>query len=398
MQKNKNKPDNTSKIEIIRHKRRMKRLKRGLISMVVLVGIMVFVLTDLGGYAAVMLTDAAESLQLTVSKGDGFPLTNTVENVIQVDDISGSIAVLGDREFSTISPTGAILNTVQHGYANPKITTSDKRVCIYNLGGTELRVESRKKNIGIKTFDNPILLAEYSDNGHLAVITESTTHKAALTVFASGFDDIYSFKIEEDYPIDFAFSSDSKMMALSAITPDNGLLKSTIYLLKRTSNEVVSTISRQGSIPLCTRFLDNKNLLVAYDNIAVVYDAETGAEKFAYNYPDELISVSEQEGKNTVFLFGDNKQITRNTFVVLDNSLQEILKYNINNPAEKAFLTDEYIYVFSAQNVLCYDILLQKATNIKLDEYTLDMIITKQEILVSHNEISVLQGEEEKET
>ncbi|MEG2769882.1 MAG: DUF5711 family protein [Oscillospiraceae bacterium] len=381
---------NTSKIELIRHKRKMKRLRIGAVLVLILTVVLVFCLTNIGSYGLSAISDGFDSAQMAFFKGNGFPVHNTVDEYIDSASISGSIAVLGKKELVIFSPSGAPLSTVQHGYANPKLTASSKKLCVYNQGGTELRIEGRKQEIAIKTFDQPILFAKYAKNSTLAVVTGSSTHKAELTVFTAGGEEIFKFKLVNDYPVGIDFAEDNKTMSLTCVTPDNGQLMSSVYILNTGLEKEKAKTERKNGVPLYTHFLSATRLLVVYDDGAVVYNTKDCAEVANYSFPDKLLAVSRENEQNTGFLFGDEKQPLHNKFVVLDSEFKAIAGKDIPVSASQIFVTRQTVYIFATKEVYAYDFKTQTMQKLSLDGYAVDMLLADVPVYITNTQIDVL--------
>ena len=382
--------NNISRLEKFHHKKRIKRIKQVCIIIAILIFVSIFVYTDLGNAFFTFISDTSETIELNLNKGDGFPVDNIIENYIQSEELSNSIAVLDSQKLLIVSPSGAILNTTPHTYAVPRITVSDKRLCLYNQGGKNMIIKSRQKHIAEKSFEQPIYFAQYSNNGNLAVVTKNEKFKANLTVFASGFEELFTFKLADDYPLNLSFAKDNKTIALGCISSDNGLLKSTTYILNIT-NEDITTVEYSGEIPIYSRFLTNERLLVCFENNACVYNYVTGVTESAYSYPDKLIGISKDNSLNTVFLFGHDKQLQRNVMVLLDDNLKEITKQYLNFMPSNASITEGNIYVYSKEKLISYDLTTFNKEEIPLDNNILDLVCAKDIFVVDNKKINILK-------
>ena len=58
-----------------------------------------------------------------------------------------NVALLTDKEYMLYSAKGRTLQTVQHGYFNPSIKSSSKRILIYDISGTKFMVANKSGTI-----------------------------------------------------------------------------------------------------------------------------------------------------------------------------------------------------------------------------------------------------------
>ena len=70
----------------------------------------------------------------------------------------------------------------QHAFQNATMNTAGKYVLLFN-GGASFRLDTRHKNVYGKSVDNNILSGVVSDNGTVALITESGSYACAIVVY-----------------------------------------------------------------------------------------------------------------------------------------------------------------------------------------------------------------------
>ncbi|MDO5603472.1 MAG: DUF5711 family protein, partial [Oscillospiraceae bacterium] len=209
------------------------------------------------------------------------------------------------------------------------------------------------KELGAKTFDLPVYFAFMAKNGTLGVITQSESHKAELTVLSVGFEEIYQWRSANDYPVRGAFAPNGRDLAVACLTPENGMLSGTIYLLNIGADKEKAKLQRSGSVPLELFWLDGRTLLVLYQDAAVVYNTDTAEEKAVYTYPAPLAAVS-HKGKNTALLFGEESKAAAMHMVVLDDSLQKLGEASPGTAAFGILLTEDKVCLQGTDTVFYY--------------------------------------------
>lgn len=137
-------PDNTIVLPqkrpgISKAKRRKRRRRLGFLAFVLAVAmLMLFYFSGLYLNAAMGLGDLYDTARIALTPGDGFPMDFAMTGFWRAEELgAGGFAALGSKDMAVFSGTGAELRRIQHGYANPGITASDTRVCVYSRGGRD---------------------------------------------------------------------------------------------------------------------------------------------------------------------------------------------------------------------------------------------------------------------
>lgn len=379
---------NTSSILQARRKRRNRRIRLSVV-LCLLLAALLFWLTGMAGSSFTAVSDILESIQMIMLPGEGFPAKMDATNFISVQPISGGIAVLGEKDTVVYTSSGSVLQSFAHGYGQPGLTAGGTRLCVYNRGGTDLKIASRMKELGSKTFDFPIYFAFMAENGTLGVVTQSESHKAELTVLSTGFDQLYQWRSAADYPVRAAFAPNGRDLAVACLSPDKGLLSGMIYLLNIGSEEEKGRLQRSGSVPMELFWLDGRQLLVLYQDAAVLYDTGSGEEAAAYTYPAPLVAVS-HEGKNTAFLFGEESKAAALQLTILDDRLQVLGEASPGVTASGVLLTRDRVYLQGADAVLFYTLQGEKAGEQALTGHPLALVESGRVLAVTAQQLLAL--------
>ncbi|MEG2931513.1 MAG: DUF5711 family protein, partial [Ruthenibacterium sp.] len=220
-QENAQSSGNKNRVAEIRRRRRLRKLRVTVLCVVLTAMVFAYFMGAFGAPLALM-GDVVDSLQISMTPGEGFPVNFTLTGYVTAETLSGGFAALGDRELMVYSAQGNLLRRVPHGYARPCMTSGRSRVCVYSRGDTELTVESRTRNLFTRTFENPILLAEMSRNGTLAVFT-----KKQLEVFDPLFESIWTWNNVSELPLAMAFGNDNKTLAVASLYSGGGAVGTT---------------------------------------------------------------------------------------------------------------------------------------------------------------------------
>ncbi|MEG0769630.1 MAG: DUF5711 family protein [Ruthenibacterium sp.] len=362
----------------------MRKLRVTVVCIVLTAMIFAYFMGAFGAPLALM-GDMVDSLKISMMPGAGFPVDFTLTGYITADTLSGGFVALGDRELMIYSSHGNLLRRIPHGYARPCMTAGSSRVCIYSRGDTELTVESRTRNLVTRTFDNPILLAEMSENGMLAVFT-----KNQLEVFDPLFESIWTWNNVSELPLAMAFGDDNKKLAVASLSASGGAIGTTLHFFSTRSEKEQATVTVPDGVPVKMQYRGGR-LLVIYDSFAALYSA-SGQEVARYDYGvRQLQSASVDSAGRTALLFGAQHYPGITGFVTLDASLTEMGTASVRSNVNSIAMADKTVYILANGAVLHYALTGELIEKLPMDTKPLAVLDAKDPLLVTAKSVSALK-------
>ena len=284
--------NNPKDIDIVSLRRKRKRRRQ-------LTKFMVFLIVATLGFTAYIKIDdwfpklegigsrfqSVKSNNNELTEGN-FPLSISGGIDYQVGELNGYLAILSDAYLYIYNQDGELYDERQHAYANPMLQTADKKVLIYESGGNNFRVDSRRKNLYNKKLDNTIMFARISSSGNVAVISTSDTYVCKLTVFDEEGVEIYSRNCVERV-IDVSFSYDEKGCVLATTDALNGKLISKLIGISFDSKEDKWTSDSIDT--LCLKTYCDKNGIFVIGETKCAYYNDKGQQEMNYDYPSTLV-------------------------------------------------------------------------------------------------------------
>jgi len=205
----------------------------------------------------------------------------------QVGNLNDYLAILSDAYLYIYEQDGELYDERQHAYANAMLQTAEKKVLIYESGGYNFRVDSRRKNLYSQKLDETILFARISENGNTAVVTNSENYVCRLIVFDESGDEIYSRNCVERV-VDLAFNEDGTGCILSTSNAKDGQLVTNLISVSFDSKEDKWTSENFNGLCLKT-YYDENGIFIIGDNRCAYYNKD-GVQQVAYDYPSQLVS------------------------------------------------------------------------------------------------------------
>lgn len=338
-------------LEQARQRARNKRIRRTVVLLVLLTGIVLFA-TGLVGSSVAMAKDFIDTARIALLPGAGWPQQTGVSEVTQVESLTGSFVELGKEGCVVYSRSGKKLNSIQSGYARPALAAGKNRFVLYNRSGNELRVESRTQNLYTKQLENSIFLCAMADNGNLAVVTEDVSAMAELLIYNSNMEQVLSWSMSSNdgTPLRMAFSPDGRKLAAAAVTAGGGQMMTNLYLVNLASGDPVS-LANQSGVPQWLGWTSASTILAVYDSRAVLYNAG-GGERAAYEFAgNTLKDISVDAAGNVALLLGSGQL---HQAVLLDKSLNVQFSGTVSS-ANSIVRAGSLFYLLSDSGVECYN-------------------------------------------
>ncbi len=151
------------------------------------------------------------------------------------DSVSEYVAV-NDRVLR-YSPDGAVLLqsdmeeevwNESFNLTQPILEISSDAVAIYDKRGTEIHVYNMEEKLGSFITNSPILFARVAANGNVAAAVEDGDGTEIIYYTSTGEEiaAISPSRTKYGYPLSMAVSEDGKMLTVSYVTTDNGVIGS----------------------------------------------------------------------------------------------------------------------------------------------------------------------------
>lgn len=187
--------------------------------------------------------------------------------------------------------------SASYSMKNPSVAMSENYIAVADIGGKEINVYDKKGTA--KKIDNSkeICQIEVSDSGMVAIMTkENMAYFITIANSTKKYIDIKTRIKEDGYPLDMAFSSDSKKLVTSYLKIEDGEVNNyvTFYNFGEVGKNYESKIVKGDSygkvlVPK-VEFLDKNTVCVFSQERFTVYEMkEMPEEKFKTKKYDQII-------------------------------------------------------------------------------------------------------------
>ncbi|MDD6320379.1 MAG: DUF5711 family protein [Oscillospiraceae bacterium] len=336
-------------------RRRQRRRTALLVGAVVVLAAALALASGVLSTSIAMLGDLTDSVYLAFNRaGGGWPASTGIRTPLQVEELAGGFVELDGEDVAVYSAYGAKVRAFQPGYARPALAVGNTRFAVYNRAGSELTVQSRTRQLYAKNFSSPIMLCAMSDNGTLAVVTESDRYAAEVNIYDPAFRDTpYVWKItqEDGTPIAMDFAPDNRRFAAGTVAAKDGQLCTNVRFMSLSSDTAGSVYQADtGSMVLKLEWLSSGRLLAVFDTYITVLDTTSAAEVSRYDYGGSTLQSVSTCGKATALLLAVRGG---NTLVTLNEKLTPLAMIPAGL-AEKVTCTATEVYLLTDSGVESY--------------------------------------------
>lgn len=291
---------NYQNIQEYRRKKRLKRIVRNLLLAAFIVILLFVLLNVLEVFKGSRLDQLLGNARL--EETDQFPLTIKKEQLVDLHNVGDHIAVLTKSSILTYNSSGVREYGVTHGYTNPVMKENGKRLLTYDRGGLKLRVDTKNSEIGEVAVTSPIISADISESGRIAVAMKYKSNSPVIVVYNENLDIIYRNTVPEDF-VSISFAEDENRIALAAVTSPTGVLSADFYTYDLTNPEKGETQTQvSGILPLLIAPQSGGGYILIGKDSAISIN---GSSQQRYEYTGALQHYA-LAGRDAVILINEN--------------------------------------------------------------------------------------------
>ena len=249
--------------------------------------------------------------------GGGFPVTVDDLDVLQLLPLGQDVAVVSSSGTYIYNSRGARLAIWPNSYNEPVSKTAGGKLLTCDLGGTQLRVDSKSEQLAALEMDGRILAADISESGSLAVASETRGHLAKVTAYDSRFAEMYSWYTSACYIHDVAMARDGNMFAAAGINAVDGSLiaQLRIHHLSLDEDEAeVAAVEFPDEMILSLRWTAENKIQVITDRSFYVFD-QYGNLQASAEAPSGMVAYDNCAAGGIYVAYGDYRE-ARGTQVV----------------------------------------------------------------------------------
>ena len=203
-----------------------------LVTLALMVGAVVLVVNyDKLNFDSLRRWFAYRSLERSDSgQAESFHFDGSASNVFA--SVDGDLLICSPNSIRLYSGSGQLYVDETISMENPVVSVSGGIALVYDAGGRDLFVYANREEAFSLSLEEgqSILSADVNQNGCLAVTTQESGYKGAVTVYDSGYAPLMRVSLSSRFVMDAAVSPDNRSVALLTIGLTDGSFESRVDL------------------------------------------------------------------------------------------------------------------------------------------------------------------------
>ena len=223
------------------------------------------------------------------------------KNTVSV--FKNGLVILSQKTLSVYSRNNILMSEFNVNFTAPVLKRSDNYIVSFDRGDTTLCLSNSFDMLYTKTFSENIINAAVSDNGYVAVVTETYGYKARVTVLNDKLQEIYYWFSSKTNVIDVVFST-SNVISVIGIVPDMENIDTVIHRINFRTGEEQKTYTVTDAFPLAIKKKSDNSIELITDS--GIYSVRNDGYRPIYQYINTDIDCYWQDEKHTVFSITEN--------------------------------------------------------------------------------------------
>ncbi len=186
--------------------------------------------------------DWAEARFGDAQVGNGFPIAVEGNSVLAMSEVNQHLVALTDTSIQFYNSSASRVVTRNHPFSNPTLHTAGRYALITEVGGSRLRLETRRETVLSMELENRKIYAScVLSSGMVAVVTDSASQSylCEIQVFNRHGKSVYSYQCRKYLLTNISLSANGKGIAAVGTTAEDGMLKSVLLVFNFSNAEPV---------------------------------------------------------------------------------------------------------------------------------------------------------------
>lgn len=344
--------------DLTKYRKKKKHGKHLLRLTVILLGVVAVALVWLNAETIFEpLRGIASKVETKTTLDAGFPIELPSSSEYSFTKSGDSFSLLTDTYLYMYDTDGAQIFALKHGYSNPELSASDKRVLLYDKAGYNFGLYSKTSLLYKKATDDKIVYASIGSDNLAAVVTRSDRYSNILYVYDDGGNWKYTRKFADESVMQVSFPGDGEHIIVSTLSSLNGDIITNFYKfsIKQSEGNVWKYTLRSNSLS-CGLYADKNNVIAVCDNEVISINCEDGIMNGSYPYSGRLQDMV-INADHTVIHY-DDLSSNKNVILVLDAAASASTMVNVSASTSDIWADDSGVYVLDGAKIRIFDYML----------------------------------------
>lgn len=286
---------------------------------------------------------------IAVMGSGSYPVELESSEVVSAVSRGSYYYILTDTRINAYSGAGKEIYSYAHGFENPVLKTSKTRALVFSQGGSDLLIYNLQSLKGTLQTEKPIITACISDSGAYAVVTQSDSYAAAVSVYGKNGKLMYEWFSASDTVNNIAISPDGKKIALSLFNATSGAYSSKISVYGFESADPLFTKNIDGSPVYGLDSTHNSGFFaVSQNKLIFVKWSDYTVKEYDSDYNAAMFRAG---SGGAVAVFNRESDRTDNRIVLFNTKGERISEFEFKQAVSDIQVSGGHIYCMSDTEV-----------------------------------------------
>lgn len=284
--------------------------------------------------------------------------------------LDGGLLVVNANTIQLLDDDGTARYSLSVSMAAPSVSVGGDLAAVCDIGGSRLYLLDgggvRKEMTA--SGDLCYYSARLNRSGWLAVTEEKNGYKAAVSVYNSSGELVFSFDSYDNYISDALVTGDGKSLAAVALVPQDGIFASTLLIYDLSEAVLTASCSIQDGLPMDVTWTDGRLLALCDTRLAMA--DEEGNLILDYPYGSLYLHDYTLDGEDfCALLLGKYQSGNICQLITFDLEGQEVASLELTEEVLDLSAAGEYLAVLYSDSLVIYTRDLQEHARLEGTDY-----------------------------
>lgn len=265
---------------------------------------------------------------------------------LQLDGTYGRIDLLSNNYYEVYNSKGETAYSVQHGYSDPVMTSSEARTLIYDRSGNECKIYNLRDCLGTYSFDGNIFTADIARNGSFAVAHRSEDAISSVEVFDKNGSLVFSQNYSEEYVSSLVLNPSGKFLAVTTLISRGGIIHSSVYFYNVKKDSLITSTSFDNIVFTASKSLGSRNFLILSYDKAFTFNCPKGTFS-EISITEKISNFAVSKNGNFAFVCNQSNNVINNTVRIYDKNGKKLKEFTFDGTISGFSLSNDYLFCLS---------------------------------------------------
>ena len=286
---------------------------------------------------------------------EAFSYTGDADTVYATLD--GGLLVCSANSIQLFSQSGTEYVNKTVSLEQPVISASGSTAVVYDLNGTQLYAYSDRQEVFSLQTEEKLLGVRINEAGWLAVITEATGYKAAVTVYDASFQPVMRRSISSAFVMDAVVSPDGKQLAVVTVGQNGADFESRLTFYPMSEEDATASAALGSDVVLSLRW-DSRGIW-AVGEYGLTLVSSAGEVQWVWSYSGRYLKSFAPGDGYMALLLGRYRSGSTGELTVVDSAGEVTGTMNITEEVLSVSAAGRYVSVLTGEALNIYSKELQ---------------------------------------